>query len=95
MIKWKCYPEFVQVHGFRSVKVMLDTPSGSPKNCPEAKAEVLSKSRSIPSSPIKSSLGFGQVRSDQPTASRLEHCELVCLNSTWNLGKIESAYKLE
>ena len=31
-------------------------------------------------------LGFGQVFSDQPAASRLEHCELVCLNSTWNLG---------
>ncbi|KAL0683002.1 hypothetical protein Bca4012_049850 [Brassica carinata] len=37
MINWKCYPEFVQVHGFRSVEVMLDPPSGSPKNCPEAK----------------------------------------------------------
>ncbi|WZY72170.1 hypothetical protein YC2023_004410 [Brassica napus] len=31
-------------------------------------------------------LGFGQVFSDQPAASCLEHCELVCLNSTWNLG---------
>ncbi|WZY72184.1 hypothetical protein YC2023_004424 [Brassica napus] len=31
-------------------------------------------------------LGFGQVLYDQPAASRLEHCELVCLNSTWNLG---------
>ncbi|WZZ15234.1 hypothetical protein YC2023_108323 [Brassica napus] len=31
-------------------------------------------------------LGCGQVFSDQPAASRLEHCELVCVNSTWNLG---------
>ena len=31
-------------------------------------------------------LGFGQVLYDQPAASRLEHCELACLNSTWNLG---------
>ncbi|CAG7870929.1 unnamed protein product [Brassica rapa] len=40
------------------------------------------------SSPVQSRrpLGFGQVFSDQPAASRLEHCELVCLNSTWNLG---------
>ncbi|WZY72185.1 hypothetical protein YC2023_004425 [Brassica napus] len=40
------------------------------------------------SSPVQSRrpLGFGQVLSDQPAASRLEHCELVCLNSTWNLG---------
>ncbi|WZZ89563.1 hypothetical protein YC2023_118143 [Brassica napus] len=39
-------------------------------------------------SPVQSSrpLGFGQVLSDQPAASRLEHCELACLNSTWNLG---------
>ncbi|KAF2585304.1 hypothetical protein F2Q70_00035616 [Brassica cretica] len=37
MIKWKCCPELVQAHGFRSVKVMLDTPPGSPKNCPGAK----------------------------------------------------------
>ncbi|KAF3590728.1 hypothetical protein DY000_02025159 [Brassica cretica] len=37
MIKWKCCPELVQVHGFRSVEVMLDTPLGSPKNCPGAK----------------------------------------------------------
>ncbi|KAG2277064.1 hypothetical protein Bca52824_059619 [Brassica carinata] len=39
-------------------------------------------------SPVQSShpLGFGQVLSDQPAASRLEHCELACVNSTWNLG---------
>ncbi|KAF2546010.1 hypothetical protein F2Q70_00021738 [Brassica cretica] len=33
MVKWMCYPELVQIHGFRSVEVMLDTPPGSPKNC--------------------------------------------------------------
>ncbi|KAL0660749.1 hypothetical protein Bca4012_097586 [Brassica carinata] len=51
-------------------------------------AEVLSKSRSVQSSPVQSSrpLGFGQVLSDQPTASHIEHCELACLNSTRNLG---------
>nr|VDD50931.1 unnamed protein product [Brassica oleracea] len=40
------------------------------------------------SSPLQSSrqLGFGQVFSDKPAASRLEHCELACVNSTWNLG---------
>ncbi|KAL0655082.1 hypothetical protein Bca4012_075666 [Brassica carinata] len=26
-----------QIHGFRSVEVLLDAPPGSPKNCPEAK----------------------------------------------------------
>ncbi|KAF3559038.1 hypothetical protein F2Q69_00012648 [Brassica cretica] len=36
-IKWKCCPELVQFHGFRSVEVLLDTPSGSLTNCPEAK----------------------------------------------------------
>ncbi|WZZ70104.1 LOW QUALITY PROTEIN: hypothetical protein YC2023_081474 [Brassica napus] len=33
----KCCPELVQIHGFRSVEVLLDAPPGSPKNCPEAK----------------------------------------------------------
>ncbi|KAF3555787.1 hypothetical protein F2Q69_00015690 [Brassica cretica] len=37
MIKWRCCPELVQFHGFRSVEVLLDTPPGSPKNCPEAR----------------------------------------------------------
>ncbi|KAF3529111.1 hypothetical protein DY000_02040764 [Brassica cretica] len=39
-------------------------------------------------SPVQTSrsLDFGQVLSDQPAASRLEHCELACLNSTLNLG---------
>ncbi|WZZ15271.1 hypothetical protein YC2023_108360 [Brassica napus] len=40
------------------------------------------------SSPVqsRSPSGFGHVLSDQPAASCLEHCEFVCLNSTWNLG---------
>ncbi|WZZ28402.1 hypothetical protein YC2023_011803 [Brassica napus] len=37
MIKWRCCPELVQFYGFRSVEVLLDTPPGSLKNCPEAK----------------------------------------------------------
>ncbi|KAF2615803.1 hypothetical protein F2Q70_00012345 [Brassica cretica] len=37
MIKWRCCPELVQFHGFRSVEVLLDTPPGSPKNCPGGK----------------------------------------------------------
>ncbi|WZZ77540.1 hypothetical protein YC2023_098112 [Brassica napus] len=37
LIKWRCCPELVQFYGFRSVEVLLDTPPGSPKNCPEAK----------------------------------------------------------
>ncbi|WZZ79383.1 hypothetical protein YC2023_099955 [Brassica napus] len=37
MIKWRCCPELVQFYGFISVEVLLDTPPGSPKNCPEAK----------------------------------------------------------
>ncbi|KAF2588375.1 hypothetical protein F2Q70_00039922 [Brassica cretica] len=37
MIKWRYCPELVQFHRFRSVEVLLDTPPGSPKNCPEAK----------------------------------------------------------
>ncbi|KAF3562319.1 hypothetical protein DY000_02017220 [Brassica cretica] len=68
MIKWRCFPELVQVYGFRSVEVLLDTPPGSPKNCPEARGDQFS--------PLQScrQLGFGQVLSDQPAASRLEHC---------------------
>ncbi|KAF2557340.1 hypothetical protein F2Q68_00016225 [Brassica cretica] len=30
-------PELVQFYGFRSVEVLLETPPGSPKNCPEAR----------------------------------------------------------
>ncbi|WZZ72801.1 hypothetical protein YC2023_084171 [Brassica napus] len=37
MIKWRCCPELVQFHGFRSVEVLLDTPLGSPENCPKAR----------------------------------------------------------
>ncbi|WZZ51031.1 hypothetical protein YC2023_051138 [Brassica napus] len=36
-VKWRYCPELVQFHGFRSVEVLLDTPPGSPKNCPEAR----------------------------------------------------------
>ncbi|KAF3532835.1 hypothetical protein DY000_02040521 [Brassica cretica] len=106
MIKRKCCPELVQVYGFRLVKVLLDTPPGSPKNCPLAKGGsvrdqislympvsfYMIKPRVCPSqdqsSPVQSSrpLGFGLVLSDQPAASRLEHCELACVNSTSNLG---------
>ncbi|KAF2571476.1 hypothetical protein F2Q70_00002540 [Brassica cretica] len=39
MIKWRCCPELVQFHGFRSVEVLLDTPPGSPENCPEARGD--------------------------------------------------------
>ncbi|WZZ70844.1 hypothetical protein YC2023_082214 [Brassica napus] len=93
MIKWRCCPELVQFYGFRSVEVLLDTPPGSPKNCPEAKGGSVQISLSRPisffmvkprfcpsrdqSSPVKMFiLGFGHVLSDQPAASRLEHCEL-------------------
>ncbi|KAF2598330.1 hypothetical protein F2Q68_00010203 [Brassica cretica] len=93
-IKWRCRPELVQIHRFRSVEVMLDTPPGSPKNCPEAKggsvrvqistsrpvSVFMMKPRLCPSrdqsSPVKTFiLVFGHVLSDQPAASRLEHCE--------------------
>ncbi|KAF3532923.1 hypothetical protein DY000_02040896 [Brassica cretica] len=37
MIKWRCCQELVQFYEFRSVEVLLDTPPGSPKNCPEAR----------------------------------------------------------
>ncbi|KAF2560878.1 hypothetical protein F2Q70_00017778 [Brassica cretica] len=90
----------------RSVEVLLYTPLGSPKNCPEAKGGSvrvqISLSRRVSffmmkpgfcpsrnqSSPVQSSrpMGIGQVFSDQPVASRLEHCELACVNSTWNSG---------
>ncbi|WZZ51538.1 hypothetical protein YC2023_051645 [Brassica napus] len=36
-IKWRYRLELVQIHGFRAVEVLLDTPPGSPKNCPGAK----------------------------------------------------------
>ncbi|WZY99776.1 hypothetical protein YC2023_072105 [Brassica napus] len=95
MVKWSCCPELVQNHGFRSVEVLLDTPLGSPKNCPRAKggsvqirpsrpvSVFMIKPRVCPSrgqfSPVQSRrpLGFGQVLSDQPAASRLEHCEVL------------------
>ncbi|KAF2608846.1 hypothetical protein F2Q68_00045637 [Brassica cretica] len=72
MVKRKCCPKLVQIHGFRSVEVLLDTPPGSPKNCPGAKGG----SVQVESSPVQSRrpLGFDQVLSDQPAASRLEHC---------------------
>ena len=115
MVKWRCRPELVQIHGFRSVEVLLDTPPGDPKNCPEARGGSVQvqirlsrpvsffvvKPRLCPRqeqfSPVQSRrpLGFGQVLSDQPAASRLEHCELVCLSSTWNLGKIEDSCRVE
>ncbi|KAL0789779.1 hypothetical protein Bca101_006025 [Brassica carinata] len=37
MINKRCCPEIVQFYRFRSVEVLLDTPPGSPKNCPEAR----------------------------------------------------------
>ncbi|KAF2539518.1 hypothetical protein F2Q68_00020485 [Brassica cretica] len=37
MIKWRCCPELVQFHGFRSIEILLDTPPGSPENYPEAR----------------------------------------------------------
>ncbi|KAL0667698.1 hypothetical protein Bca4012_030402 [Brassica carinata] len=86
MVKRRCCQERDQSHGFRSVKVLkFDTPPGSPKNCPEAKAEVLSKSRSAQSSQVvhwvlAKSSSINQLLID------IEHCELACLNSTWNLG---------
>ncbi|KAF3560264.1 hypothetical protein F2Q69_00013049 [Brassica cretica] len=103
MIKWRCCPELVQFYGFRSVEVLLDTPPGSPKNCPEAKGGsvrvqislsrpvsfFMVKPRLCPrqdqSSPPHSShpLGFGHVLSDQPAASRLEHCHSVPLMIKW------------
>ncbi|KAF3573024.1 hypothetical protein F2Q69_00059503 [Brassica cretica] len=95
-IKCRCHPELVQIHGFRSVEVLLDTPLGSPKNCPEAKggsvrvqispsrpvSVFMMKPRLCPSrdqsSPVKMFiLDFGHVLSDQPAASRLEHCSCV------------------
>ncbi|KAF3595954.1 hypothetical protein DY000_02020762 [Brassica cretica] len=67
MVKWRCCPELVQIHGCRSIEVLFDTPPGSPKNCPGAKG--------VQYSQVKTSiLGFGHVLSDQPAASCLEHC---------------------
>ncbi|KAL0668970.1 hypothetical protein Bca4012_031674 [Brassica carinata] len=83
--------------GSDQFEVLLDTPPGSPKNCPEARGGsvrvqislsrpvsfFMVKPRLCPrqdqSSPFQSRrpLGFGQVLSDQPAVSRLEHCELV------------------
>ncbi|KAF3551435.1 hypothetical protein DY000_02000187 [Brassica cretica] len=34
---WRCCPELVQIHRFRSIEVLLDTPPRSPKNYPKAK----------------------------------------------------------
>ncbi|WZY99851.1 hypothetical protein YC2023_072180 [Brassica napus] len=74
--------------------------TGKSKNCPEANggsvrvqislsrpfSYFMVKPRLCPrqdqSSPVQSRRLLGY----QPAASRLEHCELVCLSSTWNLG---------
>ncbi|KAF3595949.1 hypothetical protein DY000_02020767 [Brassica cretica] len=48
MVKWSCCPELVQIHGFRSVEVLFDTPPGSPKNCPGAKGDSVQISLSRP-----------------------------------------------
>ncbi|WZY99630.1 hypothetical protein YC2023_071959 [Brassica napus] len=37
VIKWRCCPRLDQIHKFRSVEVLLNTPPGSPKNSPEAR----------------------------------------------------------
>ncbi|WZZ00036.1 hypothetical protein YC2023_072364 [Brassica napus] len=107
MVKWRCCPELVQKYGFRSVEVLLDTPPGSPMNCPEARGGsvrvqislsrpfsfFMVKPRLCPrqdhSSPVQSRrpLGFGQVFSDQPAASRLEHCELLVLRVFGHIGR--------
>ncbi|WZZ26906.1 hypothetical protein YC2023_010307 [Brassica napus] len=44
----RCCPELVQFYGFISVEVLLDTPLGSPKNCPEAKGGSVQISLSRP-----------------------------------------------
>ncbi|KAF3540035.1 hypothetical protein F2Q69_00022327 [Brassica cretica] len=91
MVKRKCCPELVQVHRFRSVEVLLDIPSGSPKNCPETKEGYVRVQFSL-SRPF-----FGQDLSDQPTASRLEHChcflKLVPLSRSWS-GKWWARFSL-
>ncbi|WZZ44335.1 hypothetical protein YC2023_040594 [Brassica napus] len=79
-IKWRCRPELVQIHGFRSVKVLLDTPPGSLKKCPEAKGGSV-RVQIIPSRPVsvfimKPRLCPSRDQSS-PAASHLEHCELV------------------
>ncbi|WZZ15100.1 hypothetical protein YC2023_108189 [Brassica napus] len=109
-----CCPELVQIHGFRSVEVLLDIPPGRPKNCPEARggsvrvqispsrpvSVFMIKPRVCPSrgqfSPVQSRrpLGFGQVLSDQPAASRLEHCEL-CFLGLVPSGFKETPYSLD
>ncbi|KAF3557627.1 hypothetical protein F2Q69_00014665 [Brassica cretica] len=48
MVKRKCCPELVQVHGLGSVEVLLDTLPGSPKNCPGAKGGSVQISPSRP-----------------------------------------------
>ncbi|KAF3524409.1 hypothetical protein F2Q69_00047149 [Brassica cretica] len=65
MVKRKCCPELVQVHESRSVRPGLSVSSWLSRGSIQVK-----------SSPVQSSrpTGFGQVLSDQPAASRLEHC---------------------
>ncbi|WZZ89565.1 hypothetical protein YC2023_118144 [Brassica napus] len=86
MIKWRCCPELVQFYGFRSVEVLLDTPPGSPKNCPEAKGGSvrvqISLSRLVSFFMVKprfcpSRDQFSPVQSSRP------------------LGKIEYSYRVE
>ncbi|KAF3567280.1 hypothetical protein DY000_02018920 [Brassica cretica] len=115
MIKWRYCPELVQFYGFRSVEVLLDTPPGSPKNCPEAKGGSIrvqiSLSRPVSffmvkprlsprqdqSNPLHSSrpLGFGQVLSNQPAASRLEHYSKILTKKGLNTPRKDNAPLLQ
>ncbi|KAF3486307.1 hypothetical protein F2Q69_00055687 [Brassica cretica] len=116
MVKRRCFPELVQFHGFRSVEVLkLDTPPGSPKNCPRAKGGYvrvqISLSRHVSffmvkprfcpsryqSSPLQSNRqsGFGQVLSDQPAASRLEHWVISVSSVSYPAGSKKPLYSLD
>ncbi|KAL0715168.1 hypothetical protein Bca4012_064490 [Brassica carinata] len=49
--------------------------------------KVLSKSRSVQSCPFKTSrLGLAKSSPINQLLIGIEHCELACLNSVWNLG---------
>ncbi|WZY86966.1 hypothetical protein YC2023_033350 [Brassica napus] len=68
MIKWRCCLELVQFYGFRSVEVLLRWEARrtvhkldqSVEACQflHGEAKVVSKTRSVQSSPVKSSIGF-------------------------------------
>ncbi|KAF3523656.1 hypothetical protein F2Q69_00049994 [Brassica cretica] len=104
MIKWRYCPELFQFHGFRSVKVLLDTPPGSPKNCSGAKGGSVQISLSRPVSFFMVKPRFCPSRDQFPLSLKIVSQQeaglsgVECLVRIWNFslsGFKETPYSLD